>query len=88
MRLVTYTDVVQVKCAMLSDDLDSFMFQTVGHQGIKYIAQAMGLPIYRYPTFGKANVQEKHYYPTENDEIEDLFKLLSTVKVHYIHIYT
>jgi diphthine-ammonia ligase len=67
--------------AMLLDDLDSFMFQTVGHQGIKYIAQAMGLPIYRYPTFGKANVQEKYYYPTENDEVEDLFKLLSTVKV-------
>ncbi|KAL0101093.1 hypothetical protein PUN28_018744 [Cardiocondyla obscurior] len=62
------------------DDLDSFMFQTVGHQGVKYIAQAVGLPIYRYPTFGKANVQEKYYYPTESDEVEDLFKLLSTVK--------
>ncbi|CAL1676967.1 unnamed protein product [Lasius platythorax] len=62
------------------DELDSFMFQTVGHQGIKYIAQAIGLPIYRYPTFGKANVREKYYYPTESDEVEDLFKLLNTVK--------
>lgn len=74
---------------MLPDELDSFMFQTVGHQGIKYIAQAIGLPIYRYPTFGKANVREKYYYPTESDEVEDLFKLLNTVKVNqaYIHIY-
>lgn len=68
--------------ALLPDDLDSFMFQTVGHQGVKYIAQAVGLPIYRYPTFGKANVQDKYYYPTESDEVEDLFKLLSTVKVN------
>lgn len=79
--LVIYIDVTQICNAVLPDDLDSFMFQTVGHQGIKYIAQAMGLPIYRYPTFGKAAVQEKCYYPTENDEVEDLFKLLSTVKV-------
>lgn len=69
---------------MLPDELDSFMFQTVGHQGIKYIAQAIGLPIYRYPTFGKANVREKYYYPTESDEVEDLFKLLSTVKVNQV----
>lgn len=72
---------------MLPDELDSFMFQTVGHEGIKYIAQAIGLPIYRFPTFGKANVQEKYYYPTENDEVEDLFKLLNSVKVNQGHIY-
>jgi len=57
------------------------MFQTVGHQGIKFIAQAIGLPIYRNSTFGKASVREKYYYPTENDEVEDLFNLLSTLKV-------
>lgn len=62
------------------DELDSFMFQTVGHQGIDYIAEAMGLPIYREPTFGRSKMQEKFYYPTEDDEVEDLFRLLSKVK--------
>ncbi|XP_043492423.1 diphthine--ammonia ligase isoform X1 [Polistes fuscatus] len=62
------------------DELDSFMFQTVGHQGVDYIAEAMGLPIYREPTFGRSKMQEKLYYPTEDDEVEDLFRLLSKVK--------
>lgn len=59
------------------------MFQTVGYQGVEYIAEATGLPIYREPTFGRSKMQEKYYYPTENDEVEDLFRLLSKVKVIY-----
>nr|XP_034189811.1 diphthine--ammonia ligase isoform X3 [Osmia lignaria] len=62
------------------DELDSFMFQTVGYQGVEYIAEAIGLPMYREPTFGRSRMQEKYYYPTENDEVEDLFRLLSKVK--------
>lgn len=64
------------------DDLDSFMYQTVGYQGVEYIAKAMGLPMYREPTFGRSKMQEKYYCPTENDEVEDLFRLLSKVKVN------
>ncbi|CAK9832233.1 Diphthine--ammonia ligase [Anthophora retusa] len=63
------------------DELDSFMFQTVGYQGVEYIAEAIGLPMYREPTFGRSKMQEKYYYPTEDDEVEDLFRLLSKVKV-------
>ncbi|OAD60574.1 ATP-binding domain-containing protein 4 [Eufriesea mexicana] len=62
------------------DELDSFMFQTVGYKGVEYISEAIGLPIYREPTFGRSKMQEKYYYPTENDEVEDLFRLLSKVK--------
>ncbi|KOX77844.1 Meiotically up-regulated 71 protein [Melipona quadrifasciata] len=62
------------------DELDSFMFQTVGYQGVEYIAEAIGLPMYREPTFGRSKMQEKYYYPTENDEVEDLFRLLTKVK--------
>ncbi|XP_066584188.1 uncharacterized protein [Prorops nasuta] len=62
------------------DELDSFMFQTVGYQGVEYIAEAMGLPMYREPTFGRSKMQEKYYYPTENDEVEDLYRLLTKVK--------
>lgn len=67
---------------MFPDDLDSFMYQTVGYQGVEYIAKAMGLPMYREPTFGRSKMQEKYYCPTENDEVEDLFRLLSKVKVN------
>lgn len=57
------------------------MFQTVGHQGVEYMGEAIGLPLYREPTFGKSKMQEKHYLPTEDDEVEDLYRLLKRVKV-------
>lgn len=62
------------------DELDSFMFQTVGHQGVKIIGEAMGLPLYREPTLGKSKMQEKNYTPTDDDEVEDLYRLLKKVK--------
>jgi len=31
------------------DELDSFMYQTVGHEGIEAISECMGLPLYRRP---------------------------------------
>ncbi|KAJ8686188.1 hypothetical protein QAD02_021982 [Eretmocerus hayati] len=62
------------------DELDSYMFQTVGHQGVEFIGEAMGLPLYREPTFGKSKMQEKHYFPTKDDEVEDLYRLLKKVK--------
>lgn len=57
------------------------MYQTVGHQGIEFIAAAMELPLYRRETKGKSSQTEKHYVPQENDEVEDLFDLLTQVKV-------
>ena len=57
------------------------MFQTVGHQGIEFIGEAMGLPLYREATSGQSKMQEKNYQPTEDDEVEDLFRLLKRVKV-------
>ena len=29
------------------NELDSYMYQTVGHQAIEYYAEAMGLPLFR-----------------------------------------
>ncbi|XP_046749065.1 diphthine--ammonia ligase [Diprion similis] len=62
------------------DELDSFMFQTVGHQGVEYLGEAIGLPLYREPTFGKSKMLEKNYSPTDDDEVEDLYRLLVKVK--------
>lgn len=66
-----------------ADELDSYMYQTVGHQGISTIAEAMELPLYRVTTQGKAMEKGRLYEKTENDEVEDLYDLLKTVKVLY-----
>lgn len=65
------------------DELDSYMYQTVGHQGIEMIAEAMELPLFRQSTKGKALEKGRIYNKTENDEVEDLYELLETVKVNY-----
>lgn len=63
------------------DELDSFMYQTVGHQGIEFYAEAMNLPLFRQLTAGVAVQNEKLYTPTPEDEVEDLYELLLNVKV-------
>ncbi|XP_058825900.1 uncharacterized protein LOC131685896 [Topomyia yanbarensis] len=62
------------------DELDSYMYQTVGHQGIEMLAQAMELPLYRKITRGNSINTQGNYEPTEDDEVEDLYELLQQVK--------
>lgn len=62
------------------DELDSYMYQTVGHQGIELYAEAMNIPLFRQPTLGVALHNEKLYTPTPEDEVEDLYQLLLNVK--------
>ena len=57
------------------------MYQTVGHQGIEMLAEAMELPLYRKTTSGLTTQRDKNYEPTEDDEVEDLYALLKLVKV-------
>ncbi|KAF2499213.1 adenine nucleotide alpha hydrolases-like protein [Lophium mytilinum] len=45
------------------DDLDSYMYQTVGHSVIPLYAQALALPLYRQPILGTAVNVEKEYAP-------------------------
>lgn len=70
-------------CIITVDELDSYMYQTVGHQGVELYAEAMGLPLFRQPTQGVAVLHEKLYTPTPEDEVEDLYQLLSKVKVTF-----
>lgn len=63
------------------------MYQTVGHQGVELYSEAMGLPLFRQRTQGKALQNEKIYTVTSEDEVEDLYQLLSTVKVSIFLIY-
>lgn len=63
-----------------SDELDSFMYQTVGHQAINAYAEALGLPLFRRPISGKPISQGYDYTETTNDEVEDLYNLLLEIR--------
>lgn len=63
------------------DDINSFMYQTVGHGLIPLYSEALGLPLYRQPISGGAIITSKDYDPNGaiGDETEDLVPLLQKV---------
>ncbi|XP_063146074.1 diphthine--ammonia ligase isoform X2 [Candoia aspera] len=62
------------------DELDSYMYQTVGHHAIELYAEAMGLPLYRHTIKGTSVNTGSIYTKCEGDEVEDLYQLLKFVK--------
>ncbi|KAJ0237093.1 Diphthamide synthase [Hirschfeldia incana] len=62
------------------DELDSYMYQTVGHQIIVSYAECMNVPLFRRRIRGSSRHQKLSYQKTPDDEVEDLFVLLSEVK--------
>ncbi|CAA7403953.1 unnamed protein product [Spirodela intermedia] len=62
------------------DELDSYMFQTVGHQIVISYAECMGLPLFRRRIKGSSRYQDLNYQVTSGDEVEDMFVLLNEVK--------
>ena len=64
-------------------DLNSFMYQTVGHEVIPLYAAATGLPLYRQPIQGGAERHERDYAFDDNastkDETESMTNLLKTI---------
>lgn len=62
-------------------DLNSFMYQTVGHEVIPLYAEAVGLPLYRQEITGGAGKSGKDYYRSEGagDETECMVPLLRAV---------
>jgi diphthine-ammonia ligase len=74
-----------------NEDIDSYMYQTVGHAIIPLYEEALGIPLYRQEITGKAVNSSRDYEqqsPTqqeqeEQDETEDLVPLLEKVlKAH------
>ncbi|KFD63685.1 hypothetical protein M514_06601 [Trichuris suis] len=65
------------------DELDSYMFQTVGHEAVPFISCAMSLPILRRTICGHSVVCDMQYSPNEQDEVEDLFSLMKEAKEQY-----
>lgn len=66
------------------EDLNSFMYQTVGHSLIPLYSQCLDLPVYRRVISGKAVQTGRYYDPTKAavalDETEDLIPLLQEIK--------
>lgn len=70
-------------------ETDSYMYQTVGQDAIKLVAEALEVPLFRRVIQGQAINQNVEYGSRlslyteilEGDETEDLFALLSEVKV-------
>ena len=62
------------------NELDSYMFQTVGHQAIDLYAEAMNLPLFRGEIKGSSVNTGSNYEKTEQDEVEDLLELLQNIK--------
>lgn len=67
-----------------SDELDSYMYQTVGHQAIEYIAQALEIPLFRAEITGRPENKDLDYSNDNNsaqeDEVEHLFELLCKIR--------
>lgn len=62
-------------------ELDSFMFQTVGHDIVSHYGKCTGLPLFRHQIKAQSSKNVSlNYYPTKDDEIEDLYQLLKDVK--------
>ncbi|KAF9316151.1 ATP binding domain 4 [Podila horticola] len=62
------------------DELDSYMYQTVGHDVIHLYEECLQVPLYRQTIKGTPIEQGSDYVETEMDETEDLYELLHTVK--------
>ncbi|XP_067943459.1 uncharacterized protein [Watersipora subatra] len=62
-------------------ELNSYMYQTVGHEMIGAVAEALELPLYRRALKGTSlSVGKSYDGPEAGDEVEDLYELLKEVK--------
>lgn len=62
------------------DELDSYMYQTVGHTLIKAYSECTGLPLFRKRIVGTSVEQGLVYSGSRGDEVEDLALLLMYAK--------
>lgn len=61
------------------DEIDSYMYQSVGTEIAKIYEELIGLPVFIFETNCKSKNKELDYKFTEGDEVEDLFHAIKTV---------
>ncbi|TMW60109.1 hypothetical protein Poli38472_000151 [Pythium oligandrum] len=65
-------------------EIDSFMYQSVGHNVVRLIAESMELPLVTETITGTAIKTDIDYATTtEGDEVEDLYRLLQKVATQF-----
>ena len=77
-----------------TDEIDSYLYQTVGQDAIQLVADALEIPLIRRIITGEAIQQGSEYGSrltlkhggVQGDETEDLFELLSEVKVRTLTV--
>lgn len=63
------------------DEMDSYMYQTVGHDAIDLYSEATELPLYREAILGTSlQLSADYTLNSQEDEVEDLYRLLARVK--------
>ena len=65
------------------DELNSYMYQSVGAELIDLYAQCMEIPLFRKEIKGSCKSLNANYETCEGDEVEDLFELLQNVKKRF-----
>lgn len=66
---------------ILEQELDSYMYQSVGNELLDLYAEAIELPLFRADILGSVKNTNLEYEPNdEQDEVEDLFRVLKKVK--------
>ncbi|KAF6235811.1 hypothetical protein HO173_006006 [Letharia columbiana] len=78
----------------ISEDLNSYMYQTAGHRLTPLYSDALGLPVFRQEISGSAlNPSKVYEYAGDNqqdsqrvDETEDLMELLRRILQQYPHV--
>uniref|UniRef100_T1JCC9 Diphthine--ammonia ligase n=1 Tax=Strigamia maritima TaxID=126957 RepID=T1JCC9_STRMM len=63
-----------------TDEMDSYMYQSVGHEVIALYAEALDLPLFQRETKGQTVNSTQTYEPSSNDEVEDLYQLLKEAR--------
>ncbi|KAJ4301271.1 hypothetical protein N0V90_003362 [Kalmusia sp. IMI 367209] len=63
------------------EDINSYMYQTVGASVIPLYEEALGIPLFRQEITGSAVTHSRDYSTQDADETEDLVPLLERVKL-------
>lgn len=71
-----------------NEDLNSFMYQTIGHQLLGYYADLLNVPLYRKRIEGGSVNQDLAYVPgtetaSKGDETEDLLELVRYIQADF-----
>ncbi|KAM6392409.1 diphthine--ammonia ligase [Pluvialis apricaria] len=79
-RIVALANLRPAENTGQTDELDSYMYQTVGHHAVDLYADALELPLYRGFIKGTSVNTGRLYTACQEDEVEDLYHLMKLVK--------